>query len=277
MGGGEFQGATEFPAQRICYAAANGFFSDLKIKQAAGPGTQPDLTRFRQWTVRVNNVNTLLSCRVVENGTECEDTYFKAFVNVDDSILLTTSGFGGASANDVGGRIDWSMKFTSTDGNNTSFYCGNSAQGVIGSTTMHIPFTGIQNFGGSADIDHAQMLITDDEFHTAKNMVVHLTTAPGIDNNRTFTFLGGGSSSMTCMIKDLETSCINDTNRISIGVASEISIRGVSQGVPASSEIQVSVGIESTTPNLFMLPASSDELAVNVGTRFGYVSTGDTP
>lgn len=275
-GGGEFQGAGQFATQRVCYVPTTGFFHDLKIKQAAGPGTQVDFTRSRSWTIRVAGVDTLLRCSVIENETECDETYFKAFVNVGDAVSLRTRGFFGAAANDVGGRIDWSVKFTSSDLNNASFYCSNSVGGIIGNPTDFVNFAGIHNTGGSADIDDAQFLITDDEFHTAKNMFVHIGTAPATDTNRTFTFMdNGGATTMSCTILAGEQSCINDTNRISIGLGDELSIRATQMGNPITTTVQASVVFESTTPNLFMLSSPSDEAAPNNSTRFGYVSTGD--
>lgn len=221
LGGGV--SATEAPARGV--VAAAGTISRIYARRNTAPGAGTSVT----YTVRVNGVDSDVSCTISDTGQTANDTGTATFAAGDTLTFgVTVSGSPAASTGAIG--VDWSP---TVDGNAVRFDVWSASPSA--SVAAYGNASGRQNAGIAAANEADSYNLAPDAF-TAKNLYVLCDTAPGSGKSRAFTMRkGGAGTALTCTAADANTTANDTTHTISLAAGDLFNIETTPSGTPSTS------------------------------------------
>lgn len=279
LGDGEYNTWDNLNFPNECLVPINARFYSLKVKLGRAPGEHPPAIARREFTLRINGVDSLLTCSVYELETECSNDYFYADVEPGDTITLKTRALGSTGVYDT--NAVWSMKY-STNGNE-SFFCGNGSAASVTTATSYMPLTGQHNFYNTTEFRTETIVPTSGTF---KNLFVEVKTAPGqdvngIDQNRIFTMrkntgVGGSNTSVLCKIAGSNTTCNDTSHSFTISAGQKTTLKSSVEGTPPNSKVIYGIGFIADSEKYFFGASSNTDTTDTTNTEYDTVWAGQT-
>jgi len=254
-------------AQGSMPCPAAGTFNNLRIKLSVAPGGG---TGFRNFFLRVNGVDSALTCQFVNAATDVRDTTHSVTVARGDIISLHDH-----SGNfPAGTQVYFTIEFTSTSPGQ-SIYGGNDSSSSVGDGATNSVFgphtwrgvSGYQQLPGTSDVVSIAGRLTGLN-HT-------LSAAPGTGKSITFTvFKNGSPTSASVTIADTATSG-SWTGSLNLAVGDLVYQQITYAGGPSGSITAWGAQFTATIGNQWMIGSSNISVPSNTAVRYIQPNNGD--
>lgn len=162
---------TSAPANEILISEA-GTLSNLYVTLGAALASGT-----RSFTLRVNGVNSALTCTISAGGTAASDTSNSVAVNAGDRLVIVTGGSAVAITS-----VGIGMQFTPTNGDGYSSICCGCPNSPSTTLANYQPIAG--SAGGWISTEAGAQIVTT--ACTLKRLQIRLSTAPGSGNQWNF-------------------------------------------------------------------------------------------
>ncbi len=221
--GGSSYSATESDAQQVCAAA--GTIKNLYVALSIDPGTNPDAYTF---TLRVNGVDTTLTCTIVADNTTGNDTAHSVSVSPGDLLSMSMVPVSTPSARPY---VQFGLCFApTTDGQ--SLILGGAVDSLSASTTEYIRPCAIgegQGEWSTTEENEQQLGLAC----TIKNLYIKLTDSPGAGNSYAFTLRNNaGATALTATVSGTDTTANDTAHEATIADGDNLSLQSVPDDTP---------------------------------------------
>ena len=202
---------TEYYQRQVC--PTSGTFSDLRVELSVAPGTGCSYT----YTLRVNGVNTALTCAVSDTNTVGSDTAHTVDVVAGDILTIGIVPSGAAVSNDT----NMVMTFTGSIQGESILM---SRMGILSISANR--YASIAGFctTGATETDYKQIIPTSG---TLKKLYVALSSDPGVTGSDAYTFTlrkDGVSQTLTCTITADNTTGNDTVNTVSVSAGNDVTL-----------------------------------------------------
>lgn len=215
--------------------ATGGTISKLRINLTAAPSTGKSFV----YTLRVNGVDSALTCTVADAATTASDTTHSVSVAAGDRVSIKAVPSGTPTASTV--RL--CVSFTGTTANE-SLILGSTRNTQLSTGSTEYLYISGENSPQSTESTTRMVVPTGGN---VKNLYIDLITATGVGKTRTFTLLKNGvATSLVVAITNGSTG--NDTTHsVSVVAGDELSIQSDVTTVPAASGVRYGMKFVATT------------------------------